>query len=107
MNLLLLWTVGVLGVEIQVLLLLGDEGSLNHIVPSRMKNHLYLVLGHLEEIQVLLQTHQELPRGFLESLIKMQSSFQPAGGVFGHYSLHHHPNFTVEHYEMVCICRKV
>ena len=37
----------------------------------------------------------------------MQSSFLPAGKVFGHYSLYHHPNSTVEHYEMVCICRKV
>ena len=27
--------------------------------------------------------------------------------VFGHYSLHHHPNPTVEHCEMVCICQKV
>ena len=25
------------------------------------------------------------------------------GGVFGHYSLHHHPNPTIEHCEMVCI----
>ena len=29
------------------------------------------------------------------------------GEVFGHYSLHHHPNPTVEHCEMVCICQKV
>ena len=29
------------------------------------------------------------------------------GKVFGHYSLYHHPNPTVEHCEMVCICQKV
>ena len=56
---------GVLGVEIQVLLLLGDEGSLNHIVPSIMKNHLNIVLGHLEEIQVLLQTLRNYQGAFL------------------------------------------
>ena len=25
------------------------------------------------------------------------------GEAFGHYSLHHHPNLTIEHCEMVCI----
>ena len=98
---------GVLGGEFQALLLLGDESSLNHIVPSRMKNHLYLVLGHLEEIQGLLQTHQEHPGGFLESLIRVQPSLQEAGEVFRHYSLHHHPNSTVKLCEMVRISQKV